>query len=329
VPEEPQATLAEVIDLLDQVGARLGALGIALPDEDDGSAAATGPAAAETGAMHRARACHAQERAQEMREGLEDVRRRAVAVAEQMRARRAERHREDGGVPAWWDDVAAAADRLLDTQLEDDVHVHTRLLDAARAAVPVAAGAGLVWCDETDVLRSFHDDDEVLDDLAEHARRARSGPGPAALEDAIVQVPDVRLDRRWPALAADAEDLGIGSLLAVRLTADGQDRGRDRGPHLAALFHAPRPHTFGLTAVTAARLYARQAAILLLGARRATGLTRAIEGRDVIGQAKGILVARDGISPEAAFTRLTEASQSTNVKLRDVAAWLVEETQQG
>ncbi|WP_018332699.1 GAF and ANTAR domain-containing protein [Actinomycetospora chiangmaiensis] len=325
MPDEPQAMLAEVIDLLDQVGARLGALGSTSPDDDATSAA-------ETGAMHRARASHARERAQDMRDGLEDVRRRAVAIAEEMRGRRAERRRDAEGSPAaaWWDHVAAAADRLLDARIEDHGDVLDHLLEAARTVLPAAAGVGLVWCDDDGGFATLHhDDDDVLDALAEHVRRTGSGPAPAALAGDVVEVPDLRRDARWPDLAADAPALGVGSLLVVRLTAEGQDRGRDRGPHLAAVFHAPRPHAFGTVAVTAARLLARQTAVLLLGARRVGGLLRALEGRDVIGQAKGILVSRDGITPDEAFTRLTEASQSTNVKLRDVATWLVEQTRQG
>lgn len=321
MPDEPQAMLAEVIDLLDQVGARLGSLGSTPPDV---------PAVAETGAMHRARACHARERAQDMREGLEDVRARAVAIADEMRSRRAERRRDDEEHPpgAWWDDVAAAADHLLGSRLEDREDVLEHLLAGARAAVPAAAGVGLVWCDEDGAFAAVHAGNEVLDALAAHVRRTGSGPGPAALVDPVVEVPDLRRDARWPELAADAASLGVGSVLAVRLTSERQVHGRDRGPHVAVVFHAPRPRAFGTVAVTAARLFARQAALLLLGVRRTAGLLRALEGRDVIGQAKGVLVARDGITPDEAFARLTEASQSTNVKLRDVAAWLVEQAQQ-
>lgn len=54
------------------------------------------------------------------------------------------------------------------------------------------------------------------------------------------------------------------------------------------------------------------------------GLTEALESRDVIGQAKGILMASQGISADEAFNILRRASQRLNVKLRDVAAQVVE-----
>jgi AmiR/NasT family two-component response regulator len=53
-------------------------------------------------------------------------------------------------------------------------------------------------------------------------------------------------------------------------------------------------------------------------------LKGALEGRDVIGQAKGILMERHGIDADEAFARLVEMSQHTNVRLREVAENLVE-----
>lgn len=50
----------------------------------------------------------------------------------------------------------------------------------------------------------------------------------------------------------------------------------------------------------------------------------ATESRDVIGQAKGILMERHGIGAEEAFDRLVTMSQTSNVKLREVCEYLVE-----
>jgi len=49
-------------------------------------------------------------------------------------------------------------------------------------------------------------------------------------------------------------------------------------------------------------------------------LREAIESRDVIGQAKGILMAREKCTADEAFEILRRASQRENVKLRDIAA---------
>ncbi len=50
------------------------------------------------------------------------------------------------------------------------------------------------------------------------------------------------------------------------------------------------------------------------------GLRQALETRDVIGQAKGILMASEGTTADEAFDILRRASQRLNVKVRDVAA---------
>ncbi len=53
------------------------------------------------------------------------------------------------------------------------------------------------------------------------------------------------------------------------------------------------------------------------------GLREAMRNRAVIEQAKGILAARHGIDPDAAFDRLRGESQRRNVRLAELAAALV------
>jgi AmiR/NasT family two-component response regulator len=52
-----------------------------------------------------------------------------------------------------------------------------------------------------------------------------------------------------------------------------------------------------------------------------------LESLPVIEQAKGILIAESGCSPEEAFDVLRRASQRTNVKVRDLAAHIVADAQ--
>ena len=55
-------------------------------------------------------------------------------------------------------------------------------------------------------------------------------------------------------------------------------------------------------------------------------LKLAIQHRDVIGQAKGILMAREGCSAEQAFGILRLASQRENRKLHEIAGQLAGRT---
>jgi AmiR/NasT family two-component response regulator len=53
-------------------------------------------------------------------------------------------------------------------------------------------------------------------------------------------------------------------------------------------------------------------------------LESALETRGVIDQAKGILIAREGITADVAFDVLKRASQRTNRKLHQIAQEMVE-----
>jgi hypothetical protein len=53
-------------------------------------------------------------------------------------------------------------------------------------------------------------------------------------------------------------------------------------------------------------------------------LRRALMTRDAIAEAKGLLMEREGVNADEAFDILRRASQRANVKLRDVAAELIE-----
>lgn len=71
-------------------------------------------------------------------------------------------------------------------------------------------------------------------------------------------------------------------------------------------------------------MFASHAAIALAGAQTEAQLHLAIESRDVIGMATGILMERHDLDAVQAFRTLIESSQASNIKLHDVAAWLVE-----
>ena len=94
--------------------------------------------------------------------------------------------------------------------------------------------------------------------------------------------------------------------------------------------YSRRVDAFDESDMATALLFSTHAAIALSHAQTRAGdveLTRqlreAIESRDVIGQAKGILMERERVDADAAFDMLRRASQRLNVKLRDVAGRVV------
>lgn len=143
-----------------------------------------------------------------------------------------------------------------------------------------------------------------------------TGEGPCL--DAIrhhetLHVDDLAQESRWPAFASQvAAETGVRSMIAFRLFAEQDTMG-------ALSLYAEQPHAFDEEAARVGAVFAAHAAVALVGARRSRQKDEAIRTRDVIGQAKGILMARENISEDEAFDLLRRASQRMNVKLRTVA----------
>ena len=70
--------------------------------------------------------------------------------------------------------------------------------------------------------------------------------------------------------------------------------------------------------------FAAHAAIALAGAQREAHLRTAVESRQAIGQAVGMLMERHRLDSSAAFDLMVSASQRSSMKLRDIAARIVE-----
>jgi hypothetical protein len=91
--------------------------------------------------------------------------------------------------------------------------------------------------------------------------------------------------------------------------------------------YAPQPDAFTPDAQFLAELVAKHAAVALAGATREHHLNAALANRDVLGQAKGILMQRERLTASQAFERLVHTSQNTNVKIADVARELITDTE--
>jgi len=145
------------------------------------------------------------------------------------------------------------------------------------------------------------------------------GLGPciaAAQEQSVVRLDDTRSDVRWPAFADRAAACGVASMLCVPLWVDASRLG-------TLSLYSDQPTAFSEYDLQLASLYATHAALALADAQRTEKLHKAVRNRDVIGQAKGILMERFRLTPDGAFRRLSLASQAANLKLLTVAEHLV------
>ncbi|MEO5678511.1 MAG: GAF and ANTAR domain-containing protein, partial [Acidimicrobiales bacterium] len=150
----------------------------------------------------------------------------------------------------------------------------------------------------------------------------------ASRERSVVRIGSNRTDTRWPAFSARAVEHGVLSSLSAPLVA--QKRG------LGALnFYGVEESAFTEDDAQVGLAFSAQAAIVVANAQAYWGardkslhLDEAMRSRAPIEQAKGIIVARSRLSPDAAFDILVRASQRENRKLRDIATELVERAQQ-
>jgi GAF domain-containing protein len=153
-------------------------------------------------------------------------------------------------------------------------------------------------------------------DLAQY--EADEGPCLEALREHVtVVIDDLEADDRWPAYRAAALPLGVRAMISFRLFVQQDSMG-------ALDFYSSTPHAFGRRARALGQVFASHAAVAMKAAIAEVGLHAALESRDVIGQAKGILMARDGVTAAVAFDRLRTASQRRNVPLRALAADVAE-----
>jgi len=88
--------------------------------------------------------------------------------------------------------------------------------------------------------------------------------------------------------------------------------------------YSSTPNAFDAEAEVVGELFAAHAAIALLGSTQQAEWQTALNSRDTIGMAKGILMQRERITDVQAFNLLVSTSQNANIKLHDLAEWLVD-----
>lgn len=149
------------------------------------------------------------------------------------------------------------------------------------------------------------------------------GEGPcisAARDHAVVVTNDLLHDARWPAFSRGVTGLGVHSVVSYQLYLQRRDDDRFGALNL----YGTRAGAFDDHAVELGEVFAAHCSTVLAAAIEREGLQAALESRDLIGQAKGILMQRHRLTAAEAFDALRRASQARNVKLRDLARQVVE-----
>jgi GAF domain-containing protein len=198
----------------------------------------------------------------------------------------------------------------LQPTLEAIVATATRMLSPA-----VHAGLTVISHGEFAPRASTGEVPLLLDRLQQELR---DGPCISAARDqTIFRIEDTGRNECWPKFSAEAARLNVCSMLCVPLWIDERSLG-------ALSLYASQVAAFTDLHERVTTLLATFAALALAEAQRAGQLHDALSNRDVIGQAKGILMERHSLTADAAFSVLSRVSQAGNIKLADVAHDLVQ-----
>jgi len=188
------------------------------------------------------------------------------------------------------------------------------LTDSAARALPGSTCAGITVVNragEVSTLSATQPDAEKIDDIQ---RRTQQGPClDAAWEQHMVHIDDMSVESRWPDFTRDAlSTTTIRSIMSFQLFKNRDQMG-------ALNFYSDRPQIFDADAVETGLIAATHTALAWNLVARGEQFRSALASRDMIGQAKGMLMERFGIDAVAAFTLLTRLSQDSNTPLASIA----------
>lgn len=200
--------------------------------------------------------------------------------------------------------------RSIDDTLTEVTHSVTTLIDAADCAdVLIVTGKKTF-----DSKAPTSELPAQLDALQE---RLQEGPCvDAARRDILVRCDDFAIDPRWPRFGPQAAALGARSAVSFQLYVSNDTLG-------ALNVFARTPNAFTTTDEELGTVLATHAAVALYAANKNEQFTSALATRDIIGQAKGMLIERYRIDSVQAFALLTKLSQDTNTPLATLAQELV------
>ncbi|HEU4362525.1 MAG TPA: GAF and ANTAR domain-containing protein, partial [Mycobacterium sp.] len=173
------------------------------------------------------------------------------------------------------------------------------LVAGSLSHLPNAAHAGITIAAQDGSVRSVAATDRSPALLDEIQQRRQEGPClTAAWTHQMIRVDDVEAELRWPGFCRDVIlETPVRSILAFQLFTTGETTG-------ALNFHAERPYAFDDDAVETGLALATHVALAWHMIRRDDQFRSALASRDVIGQAKGMIMERFDINAVQAFELL-------------------------
>ncbi|WUL71911.1 GAF and ANTAR domain-containing protein [Amycolatopsis sp. NBC_00345] len=203
-----------------------------------------------------------------------------------------------------------------------------QLVTAAAQLIPSASVVSITLRGPDGAFSTPVETDEVAIELDRIQYRTGEGPCVSAARPdgpAYAESQDLVRDTEWPRFGPAAAEHGVGSVLATALLPDA------RPPELSGALNVyargravltPEDRNIALLLATHGSLALATTRARALAEMQTAQLRQAIDSRDVIGQAKGILMQRRGVTADEAFDILRRTSQDLNVKLAELAGTL-------
>ncbi|WP_028047760.1 GAF and ANTAR domain-containing protein [Cellulomonas sp. URHE0023] len=225
------------------------------------------------------------------------------------------------------DDIRTAAITALQDVLLDTAGIEEFLEGVARAAAQRVGSATSATItlrrDGRATLVAASDPRAAECDLIEYA--AAEGPCLSSIDlGQTVHVPDLARETRWPAWREASQQHGYSSAAAL-------PRPVRPGADIALNLYSTESNAWDEAAVVVADIYADEVARAMTLSLRAADqaelnadLRAALVSRAVIDQAIGVIMAENRCSVEDAMSILRSASRHRKVKLREVAAAIIE-----
>ncbi len=235
-------------------------------------------------------------------------------------SRGGEGHQVRPGSDEAGDDLAVRLSDLARRMQGEDTLEETlqAIVETAVDTVPGAQYAGLSVVEHRRKVHTRAGTDELVFQVDQAQYDTGEGPCLDAMyEQHTVRLPDMTAEQRWPEFTRRTSELGVASMLSFQLYVQKDTLG-------ALNLYSSDKNAFGDDSEQVGLLFAAHAAVAMFGAQQEDHLLKAMSARDVIGQAKGILMERHKVTADDAFSLLVRASQHTNIRLVEVARRLAD-----
>lgn len=208
----------------------------------------------------------------------------------------------------------------LTKQFAQPTEIDVTLRGVTASSVDLIDGvdsADVLLVADPDLFRSVASTSKLAVEIDDLQKRFREGPClDAATGKTMVICNDLRDDSRWPKFAGAAVAAGVHSLMSFQLYTHNARMG-------ALNLFGLKPEVFTVENEAVGAMLATHAAIALIADDERLQFQSALASRDIIGQAKGIIMERFDVDAVRAFELLKSLSQNSNIRLASVAEELV------